>query len=168
MSVRPELVDRLLHLNGYSFAGATLTTETYNGDQQMDFGGPATNGSTRAQSTVDTKNAMTMILGKRFFQEAKILDLSRLNEDPDLRAMGIFDRTSTESKFFPALMKVWDMNFDSASQRRESVESVSLANNQLSSISAVTSLAQTLPNVKNLDLSNNNFKDAQSLLGWRW
>lgn len=161
----------MLQISGYQFAGAPLTIETYIApiaDRQMNVGGAAANGSTAAPSATDTKNAMTGVLNKRFFQEAKILDLSRLSEDPDLQAMGIFNSTSTESKFFPALMRVWDMNFESASKRIESVESVSLASNGLTSISAVTSLAQTLPEVKNLDMSNNDLKDAQSLAGWRW
>ena len=161
----------MLQMNGFSFAGAPLTIEAYgpsaNGmtDQPM-LSDIAQNGG--APSTADTKSKMTAILSKRYYQQTKLLDLSKLGSDPDLLAMGIFNSTSTESKFFPALMKVWEMNFDSSTARREAVESVSLADNQLANIAVVTSLAQTIPDLKNLDLSNNNFKDAQSLIGWRW
>ncbi|RHZ52008.1 hypothetical protein CDV55_102370 [Aspergillus turcosus] len=171
VSIRPELLDRMLQLNGFSFAGAPLTIEPYgpsaNGmtDQPM-LSDIAQNGG--APSTADTKSKMTAILGKRYYQQTKLLDLSKLGSDPDLLAMGIFNSTSTESKFFPALMKVWEMSFDNSTARREAVESVSLADNQLANIAVVTSLAQTIPDLKNLDLSNNNFKDAQSLIGWRW
>ncbi|OGM42984.1 mRNA export factor mex67 [Aspergillus bombycis] len=170
VSIRPELLDRMLKMNGFSFAGAPLTIQTYD---------PSANGmdqtmlsevsrSSGAPSTADTKSKMTAILSKRYFQQQKLLNLSKLGSDPDLLAMGIFDSTSTESKFFPALMKVWEMNFDSSTARREAVESVSLADNQLANITVVTTLAQSFPDLKNLDLSNNNFKDAQSLIGWRW
>lgn len=160
-------MNRLLQINGFSFAGAPLTTEMYSGSEasMADLDTSANGASTSAS---DTKAKLTAILGKRYYQPTKVLDLSKLVNDPDLMAMGIFNSTSTESKFFPALMKVWEMNFDSPAQRREAVESVSLANNQLSNISVVTTLAQTFPDIKNLDLSNNNFKDAQALLAWRW
>ncbi|OJJ47835.1 hypothetical protein ASPZODRAFT_131426 [Penicilliopsis zonata CBS 506.65] len=150
-------MDRMLNLDGFSFAGASLSIEAY---------GDSTNGD--APSTADTKAKMTAILGKRYYQQTKLLDLSKLGSDPDLLSMGVFNSTSTESKFFPALMKVWEMTWDSAAKRREAVESVSLADNQLANISVVTTLAQTFPDLKNLDLSNNNFKDSQALLAWRW
>lgn len=162
----------MLQISGYTFAGAPLTTEFY-GDSAKKTLDPqvtldaAANGST-SSSTADTKSRMTAILVKRYYQDTKVLDLSNLAHDPDLLAMGIFNSTSTESKFFPALMKVWEMNIDTPARRQETVESVSLANNQLPNISVVTTLAQTFPNLKNLDLSNNDFKDAQALLGWRW
>ncbi|PWY95645.1 hypothetical protein BO94DRAFT_562307 [Aspergillus sclerotioniger CBS 115572] len=164
VSIRPELLDRMLQLNGFSFAGAPLTTEKYDQstsgmlDQPM-LSAMAQNGS--SSSAAETKAKMTTILGKRYTQQTKLLDLSKLGSDPDLLSMGIFGSTSTESKFFPALMKVWELNFDNATARREAVES-------LANISAVTTLAQTIPDLKNLDLSNNDFKDAQSLIGWRW
>ncbi|GAQ33590.1 nuclear mRNA export, poly(A)+RNA binding protein [Aspergillus tubingensis] len=171
VSIRPELLERMLQLNGFSFAGAPLTTEKYDPstggllDQPM-LSAMAQNGGT--SSAAETKAKMTTILGKRYTQQTKLLDLSKLGTDPDLLAMGIFGSTSTESKFFPALMKVWELNFDNATARREAVESVSLAHNQLANITAVTTLASTIPDLKNLDLSNNEFKDAQSLIGWRW
>ncbi|KKK22635.1 hypothetical protein ARAM_003033 [Aspergillus rambellii] len=168
-SIRPELLDRMLQLNGFSFAGAPLTIEKYDQslgalvvDQQM----RTPNGT--SPSTADTKSKMTAILSKRYYEQSKLLDLSKLGSDPDLVAMGIFGTSSTESKFFPALMKVWELNFDDVKARREAVESVSLADNQLANIAVVTTLAQTFPDLKNLDLSNNNFKDAQAMMAWRW
>ena len=158
----------MLKLNGFSFAGAVLTVEKYGdsgmSDQPM-ISDIAQNGS--SSSAADTKSKLTAILTKRYLPETKLLNLSVLGSDPDLMSMGIFNSTSTESKFFPALMKVWDMNFNNP-PTRAIVESISLADNQLANISVVTTLAQTFPGVKNLDLSNNAFKDAQALIGWRW
>lgn len=155
----------MLQLNGVHFAGVPLTIETYSKlDGMLDQRMP--NGS--SPSAADTKAKMTAILTRRYYQDTKLLNLSVLRDDPDLMSMGIFDSMSTESKFFPALMKVWELNFSSSTARRQAVESISLADNQLTNITAVTTLAQTFPDLKNLDLSNNNLKDAQSLLGWRW
>lgn len=158
----------MFQLNGFSFAGAPLTIEKYDSamkDQPM-ISDIAQNGS--SSSAADTKAKLTAILAKRYFQDSKLLNLSTLGSDPDLMAMGIFNTTSTESKFFPALMKVWEMNFNNSVTRKEAVESVSLMGNQLASVSVVTTLAQTFPDLKNLDLSNNAFKDAQALIAWRW
>ncbi|PWY82824.1 hypothetical protein BO70DRAFT_335796 [Aspergillus heteromorphus CBS 117.55] len=168
VSVRPELLDRMLKLDGFSFAGAPLTVHKYDRstDGLLDQSMLSQNGS--SPSAADTKAKMTAVLGRRYAQQTKLLDLSRLASDPDLVSMGIFGSTSTESKFFPALMKVWELNFDDSAARRKAVESVSLAHNQLANITAVTTLAQTIPELKNLDLSNNEFKDAQALIGWRW
>ncbi|KAL4912040.1 hypothetical protein BDW62DRAFT_195570 [Aspergillus aurantiobrunneus] len=168
VSVRPELLERMFQLNTFTFAGAPLAIEKYDQSSAalLNHPMPTQNGTT--PSTADTKSKMTAILGRRYYQQSKLLDLSKLATDPDLVAMGIFGTTSTESKFFPALMKVWDLNFDDPTARREAVESVSLADNQLASISVVTTLSQTFPDLKNLDLSNNNFADAQALIGWRW
>ncbi|KAL1987968.1 hypothetical protein VTN96DRAFT_1492 [Rasamsonia emersonii] len=156
VSVRPEHLDRMLHLNNFTFAGAPLTIERYNPSAES------------TSTTADTKARMTAFLSSRYFQDTKLLNLSALASDPILVEMGLFNSTTTESKFFPALMKVWEMNFETPQKSREAVESVSLANNQLSNISLVTTLSQAFPNLKNLDLSNNNFKDAQALIGWRW
>ena len=158
-------MDKLLKLSGVQFAGVALTIEPYS---QLDgmIDQPLPNGT--SPSTADTKSKMTAILTRRYYEPTKLLNLSTLRNDPDLISMGIFGTTSTESKFFPALMKVWDMNFNKSATKKEVVESVSLADNQLEALTAVTTLAQTFPDLKNLDLTNNNFKDSQSLLGWRW
>ncbi|KAE8147627.1 mRNA export factor mex67 [Aspergillus avenaceus] len=171
VSIRPEHVERMLQINGFSFAGAPLTIQNYDPSMKGMLDQPmlselSQNGST--PSAAETKSKMTAILGKRYHPQQKLLDLSKLGSDPDLLSMGIFNSTSTESKFFPALMKVWEINFNTSAERQGAVESVSLADNQLANISVVTTLAQAFPGLKNLDLSNNNFKDAQSMIGWRW
>ena len=156
-------------MNGFSFAGASLTIEKYGDNPMSDqpMISDLTQDSSSA-SAADTKSKLTAILAKRYFQDTKLLNLSMLATDPDLMSMGIFNSTSTESKFFPALMKVWELNFNNPATKREAVESISLADNQLTSISVVTTLAQTFPDLKNLDMSNNAFKDAQALVAWRW
>ncbi|KAJ5084842.1 mRNA export factor mex67 [Penicillium alfredii] len=166
--VRSDLADKMLRINGNLFAGIHVSVEPHTSAPSSTLDQDLASAAGTSASTADTKSKMTAILGKRYYPDTKLLDLSKLGTDPDLLAMGIFNTTSTESKFFPALMKVWEMGFTTSAQRREAVQSVSLAHNQLANISVVTTLAQTVPDIKNLDLSNNNFKDAQSLIGWRW
>ncbi|KAM5466334.1 nuclear mRNA export, poly(A)+RNA binding protein [Microsporum audouinii] len=166
ISVRPEQVDGFLRLNGYSFAGAPISVELHDGITIADTSSRQTQGP--SQAAIDTKAKMTSFLAKRYSEPGKLLDLSKLGTDPDLVEMGMFNSVSTESKFFPALMKVCELTFDSASKRKAAVVSVTLAHNQLTNLTAVTSLAQTFPEIKNLDLSHNQFKDISSLSSWRW
>ncbi|CAI7596294.1 unnamed protein product [Penicillium bialowiezense] len=158
--------ERILRLNGNVFAGVNISVKPFNADDAL--ASELATEDAAPGSTADTKTKMQAILDKRYFPSNKLLDMSDLANDLDLQAMGIFNTTSTESKFFPALMKVWEMRYDSSAARREAVESTSLASNSLNNISVVTTLAQTVPDIKNLDLSNNNFKDAQAMIGWRW
>ncbi|KAK2765342.1 nuclear mRNA export, poly(A)+RNA binding protein [Arachnomyces sp. PD_36] len=171
ISVRPEHLDRMYQLNGFLFAGAPLTIEDYKGGRggsrprQSD---PSPNGSGPSQAAVDTKTRMMAFLHKRYRQPTKVLDLSALASDQDLVEMGMFSATTTESKFFPALMKVCELSFLASEKKEEAVTGVTLANNQLLNVSFVTTLSQTFPELKNLDLSNNKIKDTQSLVAWRW
>ena len=65
-------------------------------------------------------------------------------------------------------MKVLDSFFTTAEEKAEAIHSVSLASNALTSTTIVTALASTLPALKNLDLSNNQFSSLGDLKGWRW
>ena len=65
-------------------------------------------------------------------------------------------------------MVVCDGLFDSWKAKRDAIVSVSLAGNGLSNLTSVTALAQTFPDLRNLDLSANNFADLKGLESWRW
>ena len=104
---------------------------------------------------------------RRHDPETKFLDLTTLAKDPEINNTGMFDSKSREAKFFPALMAICETIFPSGFKRREAVVSVSLASNDLPNVAAVTTLAQTFPNTKNLDLSNNHISDLKSLEPWR-
>ena len=118
--------------------------------------------------TPDTINVLKSVLSRRYNTDAKLLDLSQLGTDPELVNIGMFSTTSRESKFFPALMKICDGIFPTAHAKEEAILSVSLANNTLTSIVSVSTLSQTFPSLKNLDLSNNKLKNLTALEGWRW
>lgn len=167
--MKPEDAGRILRLNTFMFAGAALAIEEKTGAAFGPGKGTADppTGET-SEGAVGMRQKMTAILNRRYDSELKLLNLSALGKDPELIEMGMFTSVSTESKFFPALMKVCDLIFASPQQKREAVVSVTLASNDLLDVNAVTSLSQTFPDLKNLDLSNNQLKDLHSLSRWRW
>lgn len=111
---------------------------------------------------------MTAVLAKRYIPQTKVLNLSALGSDPDLVSMGIFNSMSTESKFFPALMRICESNFETTEKRYAAIISVSLADNDLQNVSVVTTLAQTFPQLKNLDMSGNKIASTRDIEAWRW
>ncbi|KAI5240709.1 hypothetical protein E4T43_05924 [Aureobasidium subglaciale] len=156
VSVSAEDAVYVLRVDGFVFAGTNIKIERASA-QDLDTG----------VSKESTIAMLKGVLARRYNVEIKLLDLSALGVDPDLKAAQIFDSSSTTGKFFPALMKVLDQQFKNAAEKHEAITSVSLANNQLTSVAPVTTLAQTLPQLINLDLSNNAFKDLTGIEAWR-
>ncbi|EEA21564.1 hypothetical protein EYB25_007180 [Talaromyces marneffei] len=154
VTVRPELVDRMSQINGFTFAGAELTVEKYD--------------ETPSISTDEMKKRLKAFLANRFLPANKILNLQNLAADPILLEMGLFKTPTSETKFYQALMKVWSLEFPSEQASRDAVENLSLANNGLTNINPITTLSQNFPNLKALDLSNNNIQDEKALDKWRW
>ena len=161
ISVRPEDTPKILRINNFSFAGAPLKIEGPSA-KSMPL---ASNADSETPNTIEVLKA---VLSRRYDIREKLLDLSQIGNDPELVNIGMFNSTSRESKFFPALMKICDGLFDSPQEKEEAVISVSLANNALPDILSVTTLSQTFPAIKNLDLSNNQISDLKALQGWRW
>lgn len=175
----------MLRLNGFSFAGAILAIERRGDDQifatrtspfaqgtagqlQAQNGFPKSLPAEQPQTGSNTKAILTQILGKRYDPTLRLLNLSALKQDPDLQQLGVFATPATESKFFPVLMKICDEVWDTPAKKSESVESITVANNQLASVLDITTLATTFPSLKNLDLSNNLIADFEGLKFWRW
>ena len=161
ISLRPDDFPKVMKLDGFQFAGTVLKIEPTSGDTKPADG----NDETHSSETIDM---LKTFLSRRYDPDSKLLDLSNLSTDPDLINMGMFNTISRESKFFPALMKVCDSIFPTILEKEEAVLSVSLANNGLSDVRSVTTLAQTLPTLKNLDLSMNNIKNLADIDAWRW
>lgn len=74
---------------------------------------------------------------------------------------------ATAEKTFKVLMVICQELFKTAQQKREAMESVSLASNALSSLNPVFDLAETFPDLKHLDMSNNQFSTLKQLNKWR-
>ncbi|PSR91920.1 TAP domain-containing protein [Coniella lustricola] len=159
--------DELIKISGFTFAGAVLDIK------KSETGWPgadnAQNGdaglSTAAQ---DTKMRLQQVLERRYNVETKLLDLSALGQDPVLVEMGLHSSSpETAEKTFQVLMKLCQDLFKTPQQKREAMESVSLGANALASVNPVFSLAETFPDLKHLDLSNNQFSSLKQLNKWR-
>jgi nuclear RNA export factor len=154
-----------LKLNNFKFAGSTLNIESY----QLSPSGPLyRDEEDLSNEAKKTQERIKNILSARYDINLKLLDLSRLGQDPDLVRMGMFDAKNRISKLFPVLMVVCDRLFSSAQEKRDAILSVTLAENDLDNISNVTTLAQTFPDLQNLDLSRNKIANLQALSGWKW
>lgn len=121
------------------------------------------NVSSKAQ---ETKEQFRAILAARYNAELKLLDLSALAKDAGLIQMGVFDGSTTTSKVFPALMVVCDGLFKTRQEKKEAIISVTLADNDLLNVADVAALAQTFPDILNLDLSRNQIAQLDSLDAW--
>ena len=168
ITASPEDIEQISKLNNFVFAGATLAIKACESTAPPPRG-PKDDRKEVSQTAQETKEKFRAILAARYDGNLKLLNLSALAQDAGLLQMGFgtFDG-KTSSKLFPALMVVADQLFKSWQEKRDAIVSVSLANNGLSDVSAVTSLAQTFPDIKNLDISSNNFKDLKSISAWRW
>lgn len=153
---------RFLRLNGYTWAGVTLTIQ--------EGGGAGIESQPRTQQAQETKLQIEQFLNSRYIEGERYLNLTAIQDDEAIKKMGITEIMSdtAKSKFFPALMKVCDLHFENVEKKRKAIVSVSLANNGLTSVAPVTTLSQTLPDLKNLDLSNNQIPDTTALTPWRW
>lgn len=167
ITASPEDIEQISKLNNFTFAGSNLIITPC--EPTTAQRGSKEDKKVVSQTALETKEKFRAILATRYDGNLKLLNLSALAQDAGLLQMGFgtFDGKTT-SKLFPALMVVADQLFKSWQEKRDAIVSVSLANNGLSDLSVVTSLAQTFPDIKNLDLSSNNFKDLKSISSWRW
>ncbi|KAI9687097.1 MAG: nuclear mRNA export, poly(A)+RNA binding protein [Bathelium mastoideum] len=146
----------LLHLNDFEFAGVKIKVEAISAEGEQ-----GTNEGNQ------TREMLQSFLHRRYDPSSKLLDLSTIGQDQEIASTGMFTRSSTQSKFIPALMKVAEGLFKSSQEKKDTVQSITLSNNSLDSLSAVKELAPTFPDLLNLDLSNNNFASLDSLSAWK-
>ncbi|GAW18259.1 hypothetical protein ANO14919_077330 [Xylariales sp. No.14919] len=156
-----EDAPEILKVNNFMFAGATLIiTEAPEGIPNRD--------STPLSSTaLEIKEQLRSVLSTRYDVNAKLLNLSTLGEDPQLNQMGFFRGEATPEKMFRALMAVCDGLFKTPQAKRDAIVSISLAGNNINDVLQVISLTETFPDIVNLDLSRNQFKDLRALQKWR-
>jgi nuclear RNA export factor len=163
--VAREDVEAFVKLNDYMYAGAQLTII------ESHEPWPATTAQGGLSSSAQqAKEGLRNVLSVRYDVNRKLLDLSSLSTDPQLSQMGIIQSSSGGSlleKAFKALLVVCDQQFASREAKRDSIPSIRLANNNISSVSQVYELATTFPDLKNLDLSNNQLDNLRKLTPWR-
>ena len=132
--------------------------------------GAASHTADRADVSGDTKqlkDELASFLNSRYNPDLKLLDLSNLRtwNSGSAATASIFDKSF--SKAFGVLMVICEEAFKTDDERREAVQSVRLANNDLVNLRVVTDLPSTFPHLKNLDLSSNKLKDLDSICIWR-
>lgn len=144
----------LAKYNGIRFAGSSLDIRVLDSENNNN------NGGGQSSETRHTIQLLDDYLNNHYNADLKLLNLDNMPNDPFLVSNGLFSSESTQSKIFPALMKI-------AENRLSTVESVSLGSNGLSNVSVVTTLAATYPRLKNLSLANNNISNIDALDPWR-
>ena len=85
--------ESLMKWNGVRFAGSNLKFEL------LDNNGASA-------GTSDTISFLRGVLLKRYDPQTKLLNLGALHSDPELIQKGVFSSISTQSKMFPAMMKL--------------------------------------------------------------
>ncbi|KAI1106708.1 NTF2-like protein [Jackrogersella minutella] len=161
ISTSKEDGEEILKLNGFSFAGTTLNITEISGDL------PSVSQNGMSATALEIKDHLRSVLSLRYDVEAKLLNLSTLGEDPGLNQMGFFSGESKPEKLFRALMAVCEGLFKTPQEKRTAVASISLAGNNIDDVLQIMSLTETFPDLLNLDLSGNHFRDLRGLQKWR-
>lgn len=162
ISVKKDDASDVLRLSGFTYAGAVLTiTET---DEKM----PNPEVERMSQSALELKKNMTAVLAKRYDAEQRLLDLSALGADNTLVGMGTFDSQSTAQKAFQVLMQIVGLQYKRPDEKKEALQAVSLARNDIVDVEQVFTLANALPDLKRLDLSGNNIETLSKMSKWRY
>jgi nuclear RNA export factor len=164
VTASPEDITQIQKLDGFQFAGTVLSI------QARESTAPGRVGDKKkdevSANTMETKERLKGILAARYNGDLKLLNLSALAQDVGLKEMGVFDGTTTTSKIFPALMAICGSLFKTRQEKEEAIVSVSLADNGLADVSDITALAQTFPDLKNLDLSRNRLEQMSNFDAW--
>jgi hypothetical protein len=172
--VRPEDVSAFSKINGFTF-----TSE--HGAQKLNIAGPgirikesameiSTTGEGDRQddkSPEAIRALMGRFIERRYMAAEKLLNFSTIAQDEEVASTGMFTSASTQEKFFPVLMAICNEHFGTAERKCELVHSVTLNGNNLPTLGAVRNLATTFPNIKNLDLSGNQFASIRDLKPWK-
>lgn len=156
--------EEILKLNGFIFAGAQLNIAKNEGGWPQTEKTGSTALSNKAQQD---KIKLQQVLERRYNPNIKLLDLSALGQDPTLTEMGLFQAKNIAEKTFKVLMVICQDLFKTAQAKRDAIESISLAGNNIDFVGQVFDLAETFPDLKHLDLSNNQLSNLKQLNQWR-
>jgi nuclear RNA export factor len=167
ISVRADDVEPFGKINGFQFTSK-------HGPQKLNIMGPGIRSKSPKDAVAPTNEGSSEIaekvkgfLERRYDAGQKLLNLSSIAEDEVMSAIGMFDSTTTQSKFFPVLMTIIERQLKTADERREAIQSITLSNNNLPHLGIVKDLAITLPRIKNLDLSGNKLSSTNDLVSFK-
>jgi nuclear RNA export factor len=156
-----EDAEEILKLNGFVFASANLEITP------MLDNPPAGHAAEPSAAAQETKSMLQGVLGQRYDGVNKILRLDALSQDPTLLNMGMFESKERAEKTFKALMRICDDLFKTAKDKQDAIQSISLADNNIDDATQVDAVAETFPDLKNLDLSGNLLGSMNSLARWK-
>ena len=115
----------------------------------------------------DTRQQLKGVLATRYVPETKLLDLSALETDPTLSKMDIFSSQKTAEKVLNALMLIASDRFSDSAEKKEAIQAVTIASNNLKDVQQVYQLSTDFPELKRLDISNNKIESMSGLAKWR-
>ncbi|KAH6610529.1 mrna export factor mex67 [Trichoderma cornu-damae] len=156
-----EDAEELIKVNTFTFAGISLEVVESN----EDFEPP--NKATESPETAELRAKLQAILSQRYIGGNKLLKLDALASDAELVTLGMFENSERALKTFKGLMAICDGLFKTAQEKRDAIESISLANNSIDDVVQVESVASSFPQLKNLDLSGNQISSMGGLQRWK-
>ncbi|KAH6703536.1 mRNA export factor mex67 [Verticillium dahliae] len=146
-------------VNGFVFAGAKL--------EITDSGGSLAKATEASAAAQDLKSKLTNIMSQRYLTETKLLKLDALNQDQQLVEMGVLESKDRAEKLVKVMMKICDDLFKTPKDKMDNIHSISLANNGLDGVAQVEDIAETFPDLLNLDLSGNKIATLSGLIPWK-
>lgn len=117
-------------------------------------------------TTTELENLITNVIRERYHAGDKHLILNGLVADPQITTSGLSSQDPV--KVWRAIFTICEKSmWETANKRREAVQSVSLRDDNITSVKEILSLSNIFPTIKNLDLANNNLADLDSLRYWK-
>ncbi|KAG7132285.1 mRNA export factor mex67 like protein [Verticillium longisporum] len=154
-----ENAEEIIKVNGFVFAGAKL--------EITDSGGSLAKATEASAAAQDLKSKLTNIMSQRYLTETKLLKLDALNQDQQLVEMGVLESKDRAEKLVKVMMKICDDLFKTPKDKMDNIHSISLANNGLDGVAQVEDIAETFPDLLNLDLSGNKIATLSGLIPWK-
>ncbi|RVX69945.1 hypothetical protein B0A52_05780 [Exophiala mesophila] len=192
--------DRFYHLNGFTFAGATLVLEearppgnrshnqnsidgryphqSHNNHssqpQSSPFSSQQPPRGPRAQqhhrqndsATSEAENLIISIIRARYNAADKHLVLNALAADPLITGSELVN--SPPDKVWKSIFAMCERSvWETPSKRRESVTSVSLRDDHITSVKEILNLSSVFPTIQNLDLAGNQIPSLEEMRFWK-
>jgi nuclear RNA export factor len=164
-------VKSVLSANGYQWGGTNvkiemLTPSGPRSDTKFSFHN-STSSEQSSHSPAELRAIFRAVITRRYDANVKLIDLSQICNDPDLKTLGIGPTLGPRSKLLQALLVVVDEIFKTRQEKKEKVQFLTLKENGLEDVSVVTAVAQAFPDVLNLDLSYNKLASMKSISRWQ-
>ena len=157
ITVRPEDSPKFLDVNDSEFGGSRLNI----------YPVPSIEGTADDTEGPNHDARMKAILLRRHDVSNRLLNLSSLQNDTELRGEGYFINEARQTLLFPALMKALQANLPSLESRTETIEVVTLKDNNIQYVYYLEVLPKALPDLKGIDLSSNSIRTFSNLNGWK-